>query len=548
MERTTSTPPSLVLACALCALGAACAAPPPAQTPALEATPTRSSATSSVAQAYTAPPTELHVEPPPPPPPAPAPDPSDLWVGSSTVGFDIPMEEHEDVEEWRRTLSGRSRRLFSIWLARAGTYVPMMERVLGRYHLPRDLVFLSMIESGFRPEAASWAGAVGLWQFMPKTARRFGLHVGFWVDERRDPLKSTHAAALYLARLHDLYGDWLLAFAAYNAGPGILNRALERERGDGFWDLSRSRYLRRETKQYVPKLLAAAQVSKELKRYGFNPVPYNPQLSWESLRVSRATALSTIAEACLSAEADPQLGRAAPLLAGPPPEVLSLTGALLTASVQPAAANPQRIPAVDEAPSIPPLAALEPPSATPPEHDPAPLDLDILTALNPELRAGVTPPGQGYAVHLPIGWAETCGRGLAAIPAKKRMDYRYHELKPRDRLATLARRYHTSKRAILSFNKVKARQLLNQEEIIIPIPATAADKVPIVRPEPERKRLPVYAPDQEQVLLYRVRSGDSLWKIAHRFHISVRKLRRDNRLRSIRLQIGQPLRISLGRR
>ena len=148
----------------------------------------------------------------------------------------------------------------------------MIRETLKRHGLPEDLAFTAMIESGFNPVATSRAGARGLWQFMAATAKRYGLRVDQWVDERLDPEKSTVAAAAYLRDLYNLFGSWFLAQAAYNAGEGAIARAIRATGSNDFWALARTGFLHRETKEFVPQIVAAAQIGREPHRFGFEPV------------------------------------------------------------------------------------------------------------------------------------------------------------------------------------------------------------------------------------------------------------------------------------
>jgi membrane-bound lytic murein transglycosylase D len=142
--------------------------------------------------------------------------------------------------------------------------------------LPDDLAFTAMIESGFNPVAVSRVGAKGLWQFMAPTARLYGLRVDRWVDERLDPEKSTVAAARYLSDLYVRYGSWELAQAAYNAGEVKIDKAIRGTGSSDFWDLSRSKYLRRETKDFVPAIQAAMVIGRDPGQFGFDPSPMAP--------------------------------------------------------------------------------------------------------------------------------------------------------------------------------------------------------------------------------------------------------------------------------
>jgi membrane-bound lytic murein transglycosylase D len=152
----------------------------------------------------------------------------------------------------------------------------MIRETLSRHGLPEELAFTAMIESGFNPIATSHAGARGLWQFMATTARRYGLRVDHWVDERLDPEKSTMAAAAYLRDLYNLFGSWFLAQAAYNAGEGTVARAIRATGSSDFWALARTSFLHRETKEFVPQILAATHIGREPVRYGFEPPQPSP--------------------------------------------------------------------------------------------------------------------------------------------------------------------------------------------------------------------------------------------------------------------------------
>jgi len=198
--------------------------------------------------------------------------------------------------------TGYRRAVVERWLVRSGRFLPMIFTVFREKGLPEELVFTAMIESGFNPVAVSRAGAKGLWQFMAPTARRYGLRVDRWVDERLDPEKSTVAAANYLRDLHALFGSWDLAKAAYNAGEMKVSRAIQGMGTTDFWALTRSRLLRQETKDFVPAIHAATLIGREPERYGFVVAPDDP-LRYEIVTVSRATPLSRIAvQAAVSAE------------------------------------------------------------------------------------------------------------------------------------------------------------------------------------------------------------------------------------------------------
>jgi membrane-bound lytic murein transglycosylase D len=211
--------------------------------------------------------------------------------------YDIPVELNDAVVAYIRFFQTDARVHFTKWLGRSTRFMPMMRGLLEKQGLPLDLVYLSMIESGFSTYAYSFAKAAGLWQFVVGTSRRYGLHTDFWVDERRDPIKATIAAARYLKDLKErFHGDWYLAWAGYNAGEGKVDRAIRRESTRDFWRMmSKGRTLRAETKHYVPKLIAAALIAKHPERFGFR-VDYAEPWDVDEVYIQDATDLHVIAK------------------------------------------------------------------------------------------------------------------------------------------------------------------------------------------------------------------------------------------------------------
>ncbi|MBU6154868.1 MAG: transglycosylase SLT domain-containing protein [Bdellovibrionales bacterium] len=187
------------------------------------------------------------------------------------AAFDLPVEMNPAVEKWIAYFTGKGRGHFKKYLERSEYFIPFLKPILKNAKAPEDLVYLAMIESGFNNNARSNARAVGAWQFISATGRRYGLDVNWWVDERRDVEKSTIAAVQYLKELHTMFGSWHLAAAGYNAGEAKIQRAIAKYKTNDFWELCdrKRRYLRPETKNYVPKLFAAAIVAKNRKQFGF---------------------------------------------------------------------------------------------------------------------------------------------------------------------------------------------------------------------------------------------------------------------------------------
>lgn len=209
---------------------------------------------------------------------------------------DLPLTLNSQVEYFIKQFQGRSKASFARWLTRSARYIPMMKEVLRKEGLPEDLVYVAMIESGFTLHARSVANAVGPWQFMSATGRRYSLRIDQWIDERKDPVKATVAAAMYLKDLSGMFnGDWYLAAAGYNAGENKIFRAIDKYNTSDFWELTKGSYLKRETKEYVPKLLAAAIVAKDPARYGFAEAVAVPQIEYDTVVLPGRTDLALVA-------------------------------------------------------------------------------------------------------------------------------------------------------------------------------------------------------------------------------------------------------------
>ena len=207
-----------------------------------------------------------------------------------------PLVMNDQVRFFFDRFTGERRDVVDLWLSRAGRYLGMIRDVLRRNGLPEDLAFTAMIESGFNPLAVSRAGAKGMWQFMAATARRYGLRVDQWVDERLDPEKATGAAAAYFRDLHGIFGSWTLAQAAYNAGEMKVIRALRASGSKDFWPLTRTTHLKRETKDFVPQIQAATMIGRDPERYGFDVKDAEP-MEFERIAVPPATDLRRLANA-----------------------------------------------------------------------------------------------------------------------------------------------------------------------------------------------------------------------------------------------------------
>ncbi|HEX7706534.1 MAG TPA: lytic transglycosylase domain-containing protein [Thermoanaerobaculia bacterium] len=226
-----------------------------------------------------------------------------LEAGSTAASgeqeWDLANIDHDRVDYWIERFTTDKRSDFAIWLARKGQHQEMIATKLAERNMPQDLVYLAMIESGFNPKAYSHAHASGIWQFIPETGQRYGLTINRAIDERNDPARATDAALAYLSDLHDRFGSWYLAAASYNTGENRVGRIMREttgsERGSDsdyylIWDR-----LPRETRDYVPLMIAAARIGKERAKYGFDTVEPRQPLAYVEMTVAPATPLATIA-------------------------------------------------------------------------------------------------------------------------------------------------------------------------------------------------------------------------------------------------------------
>ncbi|HEX7121023.1 MAG TPA: transglycosylase SLT domain-containing protein, partial [Gemmatimonadaceae bacterium] len=203
-----------------------------------------------------------------------------------------------------RRYTGEAKDRIESWFQRGKRYESMIRRIFREQGIPEDMYYLGLVESGYDPHAYSRAAAVGMWQFMASTAKGVGLRVDWWIDERRDPVRSTWAAARFLSYLRDQFGSLYLAAAAYNGGPGRISRTLNRystrvsdaESDEAFFELAETRALRAETRNYVPQLIAAAAVGKEPQKYGIK-LSEVPPFAYDSVRVPPATPVAAVAKA-----------------------------------------------------------------------------------------------------------------------------------------------------------------------------------------------------------------------------------------------------------
>jgi membrane-bound lytic murein transglycosylase D len=217
-------------------------------------------------------------------------------LAAKNISHDLPLTVNDEVLSFLNFFqTPRGRAIVETGLRRAGRYREMIARVLREEGVPQDLIYLAQAESAFQPLALSRAGARGIWQFVPYRGQQYGLRHTWWIDERQDPEKATRAAAQHLRDLYHLFGDWYLAMAAYNCGPGNVQKAIERTGYADFWELYNRKVLPRETKNYVPIILALTLIAKDAPHYGIQADPEQP-VPYDVVKPGRAIDLRLVAE------------------------------------------------------------------------------------------------------------------------------------------------------------------------------------------------------------------------------------------------------------
>jgi membrane-bound lytic murein transglycosylase D len=382
--------------------------------------------------------------------------------------FDIPVVYNDQVKKWMDYFLNRGRGFFERYTERAGRYAPILGAILEEHGLPRDLIFLAMAESGFNTSAKSWASAVGPWQFMPATGRNYDLEQDWYKDERRDPIKATVAAARYLTKLYGYFGSWEVAAAAYNAGEGKLGKAIKKYKSEDFWDISKGKFLKAETKDYVPKIMALAIIGKNLKSFGFDDVEFHEPLDFDEVTVKASTDLIKLSDS---------LG----------------------------------------------------------------VEFDEIQRLNPEVLRWFTPPGENnYKLRIPPNTAEKFAQCCSKVDFIA-TDYQQFVI-PKNgmKLSDISKRFKIKKDYVLSslnnisgnakFTKGDVIKLPFREgELVSPTNNLYADLYEKPRKENLRKNhrnriARSSGPGKKSVRYYTVKKGESLFTVAQKHGISVKRL------------------------
>lgn len=448
--------------------------------------------------------------------------------------FDIPVVQNSQVETWLNYFQGRGRKWFSIWMERSGRYIPFMRKILREQNLPEDLVYLAMIESGFSSKAYSRARAVGHWQFMRSTGRLYGLKVNFWVDERRDPEKATIAAARHLKDLYDQFQDWKLAAAAYNAGAGKISRAIRRYRTEDFWELTKGRYLARETKNYVPKLIAAAMIAKNPEKFGFTEVEYQAPLAYDKIIIRKPVNLEKLAK---KAEFDyerlrylnPELNQP---VTPPDVDVYELRVPQGKSDQFMASYNelgPEeffkyaqyKIQRGDTISQIARRYGI-------PQNE--------ILRLNKIRSARSLRPGQELLLPVPAGvkvQRAVYERVQQAEKPKRVAPGEEYVVRAGDSLWAISKVNRVSIYEIKRANNLRSSRVYPGQRLIIPGKSQTTARVARVVPKPP--------PPRNETIIHVVRNGDSLWSISQQYGTSIDEIKRKNQLRRNTIMPGSRL-------
>jgi len=360
---------------------------------------------------------------------------------------DLPLMMTDQVASYINYFSSRGRSILENGLVRSGRYDEMIRRTLKAEGVPQDLIYLAQAESGFHPLAVSRVGARGIWQFMASRARGYGLQRDWWVDDRQDPEKSTRAAARHLKDLYTQFGDWYLAMAAYNSGPGTVQSAVKRTGYADFWELYRRNVLPKETRNYVPIIVAVTIMAKNPTQYGLDHLDKEKAAPYDTVTIDYPVDLRLVAE-CVD------------------------------------------VSAVD------------------------------LQDLNPSLLRLTTPKDHPFPLHLPAGTKDKFETAVAAIPPDMRVWWRYHKVQSGDTLASLARTYRTTPKAIAEANNLEdGQELAPDSKLTIPIaPGKHAST----------EDTAAYA---HRLTRYKVHKGDTVQTVADNFGIPPAMVRKWNHLK-----------------
>lgn len=451
------------------------------------------------------------------------------------ITYDFPVTMNKQVEFYLNFFQHKHKKSFARWLERSGRYLPMMQEELRQAGLPLDLVYLPMIESGYSLTAYSRAKAVGPWQFIHSTGRHYGLTIDNFVDERRDPVKSTRAAIAFLSDLYDRFGDWHLTVAAYNAGGGKINQAIKRYKTNDFWELAQKSYLKNETKRYVPKLIAAILIAGNPGKYGFDNIDYQAPLAYETVEVPAWTSLRAVEVACGADLEDlKDLNRQLLQMMTPPDK----DGYLLKVPMGRKEILAKNLPKVHATSTTNYKTHVVGKKDTLSKIC-TKYNLNKLTLLKANnLRKSKLTPGTRLRIPVQTTHYTLWDRDL---PSSENDGSRLvlHTIKPGESISHIAQRYNVPLRLVAAWNELSdINRIRAGQQLALYVTDTAGTaNIVTAKTAPHR-------PNTTTPVYYQVRSGDSLWSISRRFKLTATQLKKWNNLKDNLIHPGVRLRVS----
>ncbi len=454
----------------------------------------------------------------------------DLVDQLPTTDQEIPIVLNDKVQKYINFYQNRGRKTFTRWLERSGKFIPMMTEILKKKDLPSDLVYLSMIESGFNVKARSPMGAVGPWQFIRGTGRKYGLTINSWIDERMNPEKSTIAAANYLSDLYEMFESWELAAAGYNAGEHRVQRAIDKYNHDDFWEMSRTRKaLPRETQEYVPKIVAALVIVKNPEKYGFTEIDYHKPQSYEIAVVPAQKSLKDIARVIKTdyktlRDLNPSLIRNATppgsnYLLKVPDGYGQIVGEKQTELYALKKYNApmyltHRVKSGDTLGGI----ARRYRSSVSSIKRTNKLRGNLIR-IGQKLRIPTKYTGSSYASN------SSSSKSSSYSASSKSSTYK---VRKGDTVGGIASRHGVSIKSIKAANKIKGNTIYPGQKLTIPGGSSYSSKSTTVA---------------KKAKTYKVRSGDTLSQIAERHGVRLHSLKRENNIKGANIRVGQVLKI-----
>jgi membrane-bound lytic murein transglycosylase D len=464
---------------------------------------------------------------------------------SDKVVYDFPVVLNNKVNMYLNLFQTKQRNQFRHWLARSTIYRPMMEKELKDAGLPQDLIFLAMIESGYNQLACSSAKAVGLWQFMQATGRQYHLRIDKYVDERRDPLKSTKAAVTYLADLYRDFDDWHLAVAAYNGGPGKIRTGLRKHNVDNFWDLAAKEHLHLETKRYVPKLIAALLIAKNPEKYGFTDIMYHQPVHYDTLTVGPGMSLDAVALISNSTTKEIQQLNQELRLGKTPLNQERYAVKIPLESAAIAAKNLSRLHSV---------ATIGYKTHTITKGDTLTniskrynINKTTLLKVN-DLRSSKLASGRNMRIPYSTVRYQLLPEGSSKALAVSRENLILHHIKSGDTLSKIAKQYSVPSEMLVQWNGLKNIHAIRAGQQL----ALYIDRGNTTKRKSITSSIAYLTADKKKFSKsmsdapyewYNVKNGDSLWTISRKFRTSTADIKKWNNLKSDRIQPGSQLKL-----